>query len=420
MLERYGKLKVSNGKHNASHGEWSARSFNILSGRRSSGRATRFAFHRSPEGRTRSFVLQAVSLFALVLLAALIVVDSHIVLGRFETPPYCPLVSFITPRGTTLCADGHPLRLIGYNWRWMGENCPAPTDVEIDQAFTQIQKASKANIVRTAFYQSGSNGGSYADFGRYIRFAKKHHLYILPMLANQWTNCELSGAPKTAAWYQRGYTLAGDGYPLSYRDYVKHLAAHYANEPTIAFWQLVNEPDVSGSACGAPAAQILRSFADDMTSVIKSADPHHLVDLGAPGNCAGDNTADYQRIVGGAVGVADVWHDYGQVTTPLPSLLRQRLEALQRLHKPAFVGESGICADVGINGACMGAVSQASLSRRASLFDGKLATGFDMGLSGYIIWNKGSQSVQDDIGPGDPTESVLAKYTLMPPVATPE
>lgn len=41
-----------------------------------------------------------------------------------------------------------------------------------------------------------------------------------------------------------------------------------------------------------------------------------------------------------------------------------------------------------------------------------------MGLSGYIIWNKGSQSVQDDVGPGDLTESVLAKYALTPLAAT--
>ncbi len=31
----------------------------------------------------------------------------------------------------------------------------------------------------------------------------------------------------------------------------------------------------------------------------------------------------------------------------------------------------------------------------------------------YIIWNKGGQSVQDNIGPGDSTERVLAKYALV-------
>lgn len=44
--------------------------------------------------------------------------------------------------------------------------------------------------------------------------------------------------------------------------------------------------------------------------------------------------------------------------------------------------------------------------------DAKLSAGFNAGLAGYIIWNKGSQSVQDDTGPGGPTESVLAKYAL--------
>jgi hypothetical protein len=285
--------------------------------------------------------------------------------------------------------------------------------------FSQIQRVSKANIVRTAFYQSGSNGGSYADFDRYVGAAKRHSLYILPILANEWTNCEPSDASKTIAWYRSGYKLSGDGYPRSYRDYVRSLVAHYANEPTIAFWQLVNEPDATGSGCGAGAAQVLRMFADDMVSVIKSGDRHHLVDLGVPGTCAGDNPTDYQTIVEGSLEVADVWHDHQQVTVPAPSSLWQRMQVLQRLHKPAVVGESGICADVGTRDACTGSVSQASLARRASLFDAKLAAGFALGLSGYMIWNRGSYSIQADVGPGDPTESVLRKYVLTTPGSIP-
>jgi hypothetical protein len=96
-------------------------------------------------------------------------------------------------------------------------------------------------------------------------------------------------------------------------------------------------------------------------------------------------------------------------------MLSQRLQTLQSLHKPAFVGESGICADVGPDGACSGTVSQATLERRATFFDAKLAAAFTMRLSGYIIWNKGSQSVQYDVGPGDPTDRTLAKYALAPP-----
>jgi len=149
-----------------------------------------------------------------------------------------------------------------------------------------------------------------------------------------------------------------------------------------------------------------------MVSVIKFVDPHHLIDLGTPGGCAGHNQIDYQTIVGGSVDLADVWHDYRNVTTALPWMMRQRVQVLRGLHKPFFVGESGICADVAASGTCTGIVSVRSLVERASFFDAKLSAGLRAGLSGYIIWNKGSRSAQDDVGPGDPTESTLSKYVL--------
>ncbi len=317
---------------------------------------------------------------------------------------------FVTKSGQNLMVNGSPLRLIGYNWHWMGTGCGPPTDTQIATTFAQIKTASHGNVVRTAFYQSGSNNGAYIDFDRYIAYAKKYGLYIVPTLVNHLINCEPSTATKTSSWYQSGYKHPNDGYPLSFRDYAIKLARHYANEPSIAFWQLVNEPDAD--PCGADGAQILRSFADDMTAAIKAVDPNHMVDLGAPGGCAGDNATDYTMIVSGQVDLCDVWHDYGQVATPLPSQIHQRIGVCQNLNKPSFVGESGICADITANEICSGTITTTTLQQRATFFDAKLGAGFNAELAGYIIWNKGSESVQDNIGPGDPTESVLAKYAL--------
>jgi Cellulase (glycosyl hydrolase family 5) len=319
---------------------------------------------------------------------------------------------FVSKSSSNLMVNGAPLRLIGYNWHWLGIGCGAPTDIQIDTTFSQIKTASHGNVVRTAFYQSGSNNGGYTDFNRYIAHAKKYGLYIVPVLVNHWTSCEPSKATKTSSWYRSGYKQAHDGYPLSFYDYVIKLARHYANEPTIAFWQLVNEPDAD--PCGSTGAHVLRSFADDMTTAIKAVDPNHMVDLGAPGECAGDTTTDYTTIVSGEVDLCDTWHDYEQVTTALPSQLQQRIAVCQNLNKPAFVGESGICADITVNGECSGTVTPNTLNQRATFFEAKLSAGFNAGLAGYIIWNKGSQSVQDDIGPGDPTERVLAKYAKTP------
>jgi cellulase (glycosyl hydrolase family 5) len=316
---------------------------------------------------------------------------------------------YLTRSGPNLMVNGAPTRLIGYNWHWMGTGCRAPTDTQIATTFSQIKTASHGNVVRTAFYQSGSNNSAYTDFDRYVRYAKEYGLYIVPMLVNQWSSCEPSTATKPSFWYQSGYKQTNDRYPLSFRDYAIKLARHYASEPTIAFWQLVNEPDAG--PCGSAGAQILRSFADDMTTALKESDPNHMVDLGVPGECAGDNASDYTKIISGHVDLCDVWHDQ-QAATPLPSQMQQRISVCQYLNKPAFVGESSICADITANEDCSGTVTTATLSQRATFFDAKLGAGFNAGLAGYIIWNKGSQSVQNDIGPGDPTESVLAKYAF--------
>jgi hypothetical protein len=315
---------------------------------------------------------------------------------------------FVSKAGTTLTVNGEPLRLIGYNWSWMGTGCSKPTDAKIDAAFSQIKMGSHVNVIRTAFYQSASNNGLYTDFDRYIKYAKRHGLYIVPMLVNQWDSCEPAKTMSRSLWYQWGYKQPSDGYSHSFRTYAQRLAAHYAHEPTIAFWQLVNEPDAN--PCGPAGAQILRSFADDMTLALKTVDPNHMVDLGAPGKCAGDTPADYMQMVSGQVDLCDVWHDYDQIATSLPSRMVERLNTCQSLDKPSFVGESGICADVGSSQTCTGTITPASLQLRAQLLAAKLNAGFSTGLAGYIIWNKGSRSVKNDIGPEDPVEKVLAQY----------
>jgi Cellulase (glycosyl hydrolase family 5) len=362
--------------------------------------------------RKRFYVL-SMAAFLLLLVTLPIIITTSLQRQNLRSPASQDLPSraaaspFVTKTGPNLVVNGSPLHLVGYNWRWMGTGCGAPTDTQIATTFAQIKSASHGNVVRTAFYQSGSNHGAYTDFDRYIAYAKKYSLYLVPMLVNHWTSCEPSPAAKPSSWYQSGYKHTNDGYPLSFRDYAINLARHYASEPTIAFWQLVNEPDAG--PCGSAGAQLLRSFADEITAALKAVDPHHLVDLGVPGECAGVHPSDYASIISGQIDLCDVWHDE-QATTALPSRMQQRIAICQQLHKPAFVGESGICADITANGDCSENVTTTTLRQRAAFFAAKLSAGFKAGLAGYILWNKGSQSVQGDIGPGDPTERVLAKY----------
>lgn len=329
--------------------------------------------------------------------------------------------NFVSHSGTQLVVAGQPFRATGYNFHWIGDDsCSGPSAAETEAAFAAIAAASKGTVVREAMYQGGDDNLAFTRFDRNVAIAKKYGIRIIPMLVNHWTSCEPSTSTKRQPWYQTGYTQNKDGYPLSYADYVVKFAQHYASEPTIAWYQLVNEPDAvgaSGTCDSASAASTLRSFADTNAAAIKAVDKNHMVDLGVIGNCAGKGS-NVQLIEGGKVDVCDVDHDYSSATD---NSVSARIADCNSLGKPSFVGEAGICADVNAAGACTGAVSAASLAQRALFFQAKMKAYFDAGASGYLIWNWGSASKGWDIASGDPMESVMARYgvTAAPPLSTP-
>jgi hypothetical protein len=260
----------------------------------------------------------------------------------------------------------------------------------------------------------------------------------IPTLTNEWNTCEPNvSSQKLLSWYQTGYKQTGDGYPLSFRSFAQQIGAHYANEPTVAFWQLVNEaeaPSVNASGvnfCDSTAPNGLRSFSDDMATVLHQADPNHLVNLGTigSGQCGLDG-ASYNYVHGGALDLCE-YHDYGSAAQAVPSngtnLLKERIDGCHALGKPIFVGEAGIAGNVQPNGAeqaCLPwpncgpyAVNAQTFQQRATFFQAKTQGGNTAGLVGYLIWFKSpyysSSTDAMAIGDGDPTESTLA-YALQP------
>jgi hypothetical protein len=317
---------------------------------------------------------------------------------------------FISKSGNQFMVNGTQLKFTGYNYRWICGN--PPTDAELEQVFSNIQTIAKGNVVRTALYQKDGNNGTFTDFDRYLASAKKHGLFLIPILVNEWKDCEPSVSSKTLSWYQSGYTQTNDGYPLSYKDYVKAVVKKYANEPTIAWWQLVNEPDgrnVDNSCNEAQATTALKNFADTMTLTIKTIDPNHMVDLGSISWCGGQGT-DFQTVYSGNTDICDVFHDYSGATVVSPTQLQNQLAACKALSKPTYIGEAGICADVDGTGKCTGTVTSTTLQQRANFFDKKIAAAFEAGVSGYLLWNKAIESKNFDVGITDPTDETLAKY----------
>ena len=340
---------------------------------------------------------------------------------------------FVQRSGGNFTLDGSTYRFVGHNNYRLpsmsgGYVCGGTLSQSQVDSILQDAKDSGAKVIRTWFFQSYYQGQSnhWAAFDRVLNSAAAKGLKVIPVLVNQWEDCEpqadLNGDghsdPKNHGFYSSAFRSAGFGYPLSFKDYATTVAQHYASNQTIAFWQLVNEAEApyqwtsnNTNTCGSDAAQqdaardALRGFADEMTTAIKAVDPNHLVSLGTMGSgqCGTSGSARYSYVHGGSVDMCE-YHDYyaggtssDDVIRSIPddghNRLRQRIDDCNAIGKPLFIGEAGIVADVGDQGESLGPSGQNwitldTLQRRGGFFDSKMTAAFQNGIDGYVIWDK--------------------------------
>jgi mannan endo-1,4-beta-mannosidase len=375
-----------------------------------------------------------------VLLALALLLSSAAAAGAQPARADTTTTGFVKSSGTQLLVNGQQWKFAGYNLP-----CAQPFQLSADALgayLDNIKLNSSANVVRVWFFQSNGGPGNWAPFDNVIAALKARGMRAIPTLVNEWPTCEPTTTQKTLSWYQAGYKQTGDGYPLSFRDFATQVAAHYANEPTVAFWQLVNEaeaPSAAGTCDETAAANALRSFSDDMAGAIHQVDPNHLVDLGTQGTgqCGTNGSADYRFVHAGALGLCE-YHDYGNAGQALPTdgvnLLKERIADCNSLNKPIFVGESGIAGNVQRDGSeppcpnwpnCDVPLTFQSLQQRATFFQAKIQAANAAGVVGYVIWFKSPfyapASDPFAIGDGDPTEATLpAALTPTPGGAVPE
>ena len=302
-----------------------------------------------------------------------------------------------------------------------GYQCGGPlTDADVAASLDEIHNQSGATVVRTWFMQAYGGPGNWGQFDRVLAAAAVRGMKVIPVLTDQWAACEpLPSHYRSLAWYQSGYRQVDPGYTVSYRDYAAAIAAHYRNNPTIAFWQLVNEAealDYSGGPCNEGAATAaLRSFADDVTGVLKTNDPGHLVSLGTigSGQCGTSSTADYLNVHAGLIDICE-YHDYfgpGGLPGDQWHGVAVRINQCHSLNKPIFAGEVGLQASITASGSSGGAVTPATLAQRAAFFQQKLEAQFGAGVVGFLIWQYATGPRTDgfEVQPGDPSEAVMAR-----------
>jgi mannan endo-1,4-beta-mannosidase len=318
---------------------------------------------------------------------------------------------FVTRTGTQLVLKGKLYRFTGlniYNANSSGTCWYAMASGTIlDRSLAAIGAGKEA--FRSWFFQSLATTGGQRDWSAFdhtLSVARSHRVKVIATLTNQWGDCE-AGGYKTDSWYTGGYTQLDPGGIASYRDWVAEVVTRYRDDPTILAWQLINEAEVKPSrdaTCSAGAATILKAFAADVSGLIKSLDPNHLVSLGTMGGGqCGAQSAEYQDVYSVASIDLCEYHDY-QPLAPMPgdqyNGLQVRIDQCNALEKPLFVGETGIIPNhVG-----------GTLEGRAAALKAKLRAQFRAGVVGDLVWAwsaLGSTLDSYDVGPGDPVLKVL-------------
>jgi endo-1,4-beta-mannosidase len=293
----------------------------------------------------------------------------------------------------SLTIGAKPFRAVGFDMPWLNSNCNGnnaryPTSV----LRSSLAALKGTNTLRAWFFQRAAtaNAGTpqatrdWSGFDESLKLAHGAGLKVIVTLSDYWDSCD-SGT-RGPEWFAGGYADASSE-PLgttSYRQYVADVVARYKSDTTILAWQLMNEPDV----CADGGQATLVSWANDMTSLVRSIDPNHLVDVGSTGGCTTTSPDDYATIEQATSDDLCERHIYN--SDPMAYGLAGTIATCSGLGKPVYVGEVGFSA---------------SASDRVALMQTKLDAEFAAGVAGEVWWAYGY-----DIFRNDPLIDLLASY----------
>ncbi len=325
---------------------------------------------------------------------------------------------FVTRSGTQLMLDGQPFQFTGvniYNATSDGWCNFEYSDAAFDQTLSDLGPGKE--VFRAWFFQSLATENGQRDWSRFdrtIAAAGAHGMKVIVTLTDQAGECGdgatgTSSGFKDATWYESGYrTITQPDALVPYRNWVAEVVSRYKDNPNVAFWQLINEAEVTEVVNGVQQpcppgngpADTLRAWAQDVGGLVKSIDQNHLVSLGTigSGQC-GAREDQYQYVHD--IPEIDLceYHDYRSPKAGIPgdpfNGLQRRIDQCNAINKPIFVGEAGIDPSE-LDG---------TYAARADAFQNKVNATTAAGVRGFLAWAwsaNGSTPNNYDIGPGDP------------------
>ncbi len=318
-----------------------------------------------------------------------------VVASGLVTVPPPPATAALSPQpvlravGSSLEIAGRPVKMTGFaayslatEWG-VNHGCGGEfSDAQLSTFFTSLPPHS---LVTFDAFQStiGLNAQTgkvdWSPLDRVFAAAAAAHVYVVPVLANEWGGCD-ANQYKDLTWFQNRFrnkapaALAhAAGIPvetMSYLNWVRAIVGRYRHSPAVGMWQPVGEP--SASSCGgepvategacnkgagptcseSTALRAMVSFATSVGQVIRTLDRIHLIDGGTLGGSqCGENGYDWMTL--GASRYINVlcFHDYynenGTLAATVPggdasTGVIARMRQAGWLHKPLMDGEFGV------------------------------------------------------------------------------
>jgi len=339
---------------------------------------------------------------------------------------------YVKTSGQKFTLNGATYTVVGENAYWIPQ---LSATADINQAFADIA-AMGATTVRTwgfndvtspsgTYYQLWANGvgtintgaNGLGKFDTVVAAAKSHGLRLIVTLTNNWSDyggmdvyvSQITGSTYHDYFYSNAQVIA------AYKKYIAAFVGRYVNEPGILGWELANEPRCAGSTSstsGACTAAMITTWVQTISSYIKSIDSNHLVGLGDEGfGLSGSTDYPYETTIGtnflNDLQVSSIdfgtFHLYpgswGETSDPTDwgnTWITNHVAIQKSVNKPVILEEFGVTSSQG------------------TTYQTWLNTAVSSGLSGWLIWQAGSQlssgaSPQDGyaIYTTDPTYGIL-------------
>lgn len=333
--------------------------------------------------------------------------------------------------GSTLKLNGSPYKFAGTNADWIARvdantieknlktysslnfktiRVWAYTEIgSLDNSVPAIMLNDAANKLNYYQYWDPVQGAQVilqdrlAGMDRLLAIAAKYDFKVIMTLTNNWSN--QGGMDQYNLWYGTKYHddfYSDERIKAAYKKYIEAVVnrknsitgVSYKNDPTILAWELANEPFcftdnygwrstqfASSSGCN---AQKITSWADQISTYIRSIDPNHLIAMGNIGflnkglrdeysNSGGD---DFEATLSLPNIDFGTFHTYLDVPGRPYSIewgiqwIKDHMDIGKRLGKPVVMEEFG----------------HVDKTTRSSIIDKLLTTLYQEGASGWLVW----------------------------------